>query len=405
MPRLSGCWSRWPPDPLPFTPFGAQSDPPFPRDLPGSSRASLSRRALRAGAVILVAGAGLLGSHDCAEAQTPALSLSLSAATIAEGGPSIVATVTAAGGTFPSDRTIELEWDGAPLADGLIQGPDNTGAVTLAAAETGVSVALSAPDDATGLVYVPDRTASLTATDSGTEIGSAPLRYLDNDGRAAVTIAAASGRVVEGGDIVLVATLAQPAGEAHSVELTVTDPYGALTGTVPAGFGFGANETEAAVTLRSADNGAEDGAREIVFALAATAGTALAAPGTPSSVAVWVDDDDAPPGAPRNVAATPGPGSVTLAWDEPEYSSGGRIDKYQYRRSDNGGLTWYPGWFDVGGGAGAGQVVAQELTAGTEYIFEMRAVSKAAGRGRVSARVTATPLAPPPEPASGARGQ
>ena len=201
-----------------------------PRPLPGhgGNRARLGRRGPRAGAALLVACAALFGSHGAARAQSPTLGFSLSADTITEGG-TVTATLSATGGTFAGDRTVELTWNGAPLTGGLIQGPGNTSAVTLPSGESSVSVALTAPDDATGPVYVPDMTAHLTAADSGTEIGSAALRYLDNDGRPQVTVGAAA-RVVEGGDIVLAATLAHPVAVGHRVELTVTDRYGALTG-------------------------------------------------------------------------------------------------------------------------------------------------------------------------------
>ena len=344
--------------------------------------------------MFLLACAALFGSHAAAGAQSPALGLSLSADRITEGG-TVTATVTATGGTFPGGRTVELKWNGAPLTGGLIQGPGNTSAITLPSGESSVSVALTAPDDATGPLYVPDMTAHLTAMDSGTEIGSAALRYLDNDGRPQVTVAAAATRVVEGGDIVLVATLAHPVAAAHRVDLTVTDRYGALTGAVPTGFGFAANETVARAVARTAGNTREDGAREVAFAFQPPGAEALAVAGAPSSVKVWVDDDDAAPGVPRNMRAAPGAGSATLTWEAPAYTSGGRVDKYQYRQSKNGGITWHPGWIDVGGGGHAAEVVVGNLVAGTEYTFEMRAVSNAAGNGAVSAPSAATPIADP----------
>jgi hypothetical protein len=371
----------------PFRTSGRPAHKPF--------AARLSRGcALRALAVVLVAGAALFGSHGPAVAQSPALDLSLSADRITEGG-TVTATVSATGGTFAVDRTVELTWNGAPLTGGLIQGPGNSSAITLPSGESSVSVALTAPDDATGRVYGPDITANLRATDAGTEIGSAPLRYLDNDGKPQVTVAAAAERVSEGEDIVLTATLSRPTAGAVTVLLTVTDRYSALTGTVPAEFSFAADEPEATVTVRSAGNTAEDGAREVEFALTLGAETAGAVLGTPSSVKVWVDDDDAVPGVPRNVRAAPGAGSATVTWEAPAYTSGGRVDKYQYRQSRNGGITWHPGWIDVDGGGHATEVVVGNLIAGTEYVFEMRAVSNAAGNGAVSARSAATPIADP----------
>ena len=225
---------------------------------------------------------------------------------------------------------------------------------------------------------------------AGAVLGAA---YSNGQTRPVVSIAAASERVSEGADIVLTATLSRPSASAVTVALTANDRYSALAEAAPAEFRFAADETEATVAVGTGGNTVEDGAREVEFALVAAADTAGALLGTPSSLSVWVDDDDAPPGPPRNIRATVGAGAVTLSWDAPAPTSGGRIGKYQYRQSRNGGTTWYPGWIDVGGGADATEVVVGELVAGTEYTFEMRAVSSAAGNGAVSARTAAMPLA------------
>ena len=211
-----------------------------------------------------------------------------------------------------------------------------------------------------------------------------------------VTISASSTRVEEGVDIVVTATLSQATSTAVTVPVRLTNEYCAVTCGIshPSEFSFAPNVTTATETFETDDDGVEGGARQVTFTLVAASHALYDVQlGSPSSVSVWVDDNDAPPGAPRNVTAVvSGPDSVMLGWEEPAYTSGGRIDEYQYRQSRNGGITWYLGWIDVAGGGNARQVVATGLRGGTRYTFDVRAVSTAAGRGPVYGRAQATTL-------------
>ncbi len=111
----------------------------------------------------------------------------------------------------------------------------------------------------------------------------------------------------------------------------------------------------------------------------------------PDAVTVTITDDDEVPGAPTNLGATPGDAKVTLRWGAPSDAGTSTVTGYQYRVSSDGGSTWRR-WTD------AGNVLEKEissLTNGTEYTFEVRAVS-AAGDGAPSAEMTGTPEAAAP---------
>ena len=107
----------------------------------------------------------------------------------------------------------------------------------------------------------------------------------------------------------------------------------------------------------------------------------------PGAVTVTIDDDDTVPGAPTNLDATAGDTKVTLSWAAPTAPGTSSVTRYDYRQSSDGGSTW-GSWTD------AGNVLEKAiagLTNGTEYTFEVRAVS-AAGDG-AAASVAETPAA------------
>ena len=111
----------------------------------------------------------------------------------------------------------------------------------------------------------------------------------------------------------------------------------------------------------------------------------------PDAVTVTITDDDEVPGAPTMLGATPGDAKVTLRWGAPSDAGTSTVTGYEYRQSSDGGTTW-GSWTD------AGNVLEKEITGltnGTEYTFEVRAVS-AAGDGAPSAEMTGTPTAAAP---------
>ena len=97
----------------------------------------------------------------------------------------------------------------------------------------------------------------------------------------------------------------------------------------------------------------------------------------------------AQPAAVTNFTAQGGDQRVTLSWVKPA----GVITYYQYRQSTDGGATWSDSdwaYIYVNGDTTPHTATVTELTNGTAYTFQVRAVS-AAGNGAESASETATP--------------
>ncbi len=116
----------------------------------------------------------------------------------------------------------------------------------------------------------------------------------------------------------------------------------------------------------------------------AGAGAAATAAGTPAAV----------PEAPTGLAVAAGDGYVTLSWDDPSDSE---ITKYQLRYKAGASFSAGDGslWTDVSGsGAGTTSLTATVPTAGTAYVFQIRAAN-AAGVGLRSEAARLYPSAPP----------
>ena len=90
------------------------------------------------------------------------------------------------------------------------------------------------------------------------------------------------------------------------------------------------------------------------------------------------------PDAPTNLLADAGDAAVTLSWDAPEDDGGSAITDYEYRIDGKGE------WISIGSTDTTHTVTG--LVNGTEYVFQVRAVT-AAGSSAPSNRVEATPRA------------
>ena len=96
----------------------------------------------------------------------------------------------------------------------------------------------------------------------------------------------------------------------------------------------------------------------------------------------------APPAAPAGLSATAGVGQVTLSWSNPGDNT---ILKYQYRVSDDLGVTWDPNWTDSSGSNWTTYTyTVTGLSNGTQYTLALRAVN-AIDEGPASTK-NATPL-------------
>ena len=104
------------------------------------------------------------------------------------------------------------------------------------------------------------------------------------------------------------------------------------------------------------------------------------------------------PAAPITLKATSGNEQVTLTWTPPPNDGGAAISRYEYRQSPDGGITWSPDWTSIpGSGAHTTRHPITGLSNGTAYTFEVRA-QNAAGAGKASNSVQATPATTPGAP-------
>ena len=96
------------------------------------------------------------------------------------------------------------------------------------------------------------------------------------------------------------------------------------------------------------------------------------------------------PDAPQNLAATPGNGTVTLTWEEPDDDGGAGIVRYEYRHAAGASVPDETAWTSAGLIL---TVTVSDLTNDTAYAFEARAVN-GEGEGE-AATARATPSADP----------
>ena len=97
------------------------------------------------------------------------------------------------------------------------------------------------------------------------------------------------------------------------------------------------------------------------------------------------------PGAPQNLAATSGNQRVELDWGAP--NDGGTPDSYQYRHSDDGGMTWSE-WANIpDSDESTASHIVEDLENDTNYEFQVRGINSG-GQGDESSTADATPVLP-----------
>ncbi|WP_419554669.1 Calx-beta domain-containing protein [Candidatus Poriferisodalis sp.] len=320
---------------------------------------------------------------------------------LVEGGASATATVWITNSVrFETDQTVTLEWGGQEITSGpVIQGAAGSATVTIAAGQSSGTLAVSAPQRP-GDLYHPPVTETLTAAHGGSRIGGGiDLRYVDDEDPPVFTISLedSSGRsgtrVVEGGTVRLVGTLSRgyDLGNVflHAFAMGATTRIPAL-GAVPidgqpnAVFAF--SSTESGYGLTPTGNSAAGDHATVTFAIPSNPDYYTI--GTASTATLLILDDDAAPGAPRNIAARPGDTEATLGWDHPATYDQIWAGDYQYRR--RAGTGPWTSWAAIGGSDG--ETVGHTFTGLTnevEHAFEIRA--RNANHNGAVAQVQVTP--------------
>ncbi len=187
------------------------------------------------------------------------------------------------------------------------------------------------------------------------------------------------------GDGQVVLTWSDPSDSSifsYGYELRTGNTWGGLTL-------FTSDDTTTTYTVTGLTNGTEYG-----FRLYASNTIGI----SPASAVVTATPLDAGAlDAPTGLTATAGDasGEVDLSWTAPS----GTITKYQVRRGSGDPLVW-GAWTDIPNSASLTSHTVTGLTDGTQYSFQIRAVSGTGGStvlGAMSGAMTATPMAPTPE--------
>ncbi len=219
---------------------------------------------------------------------------------------------------------------------------------TATAAPAAPATAPSAPQN---LAAAPgDRKVTLgwepPTTDGGTAIDRYEYRYING---SAVQSGAATSRALQAG--------ARQAGTPQWVSVGI----------------------DRAVTVNSLKNGAQ-----YAFDVRAVNGVG------PGPVARVTVTPAIAPDAPRDLRAIPGDRKVTLEWKPPANDGGSPVRLYLYRHAEGASVPAGTQWDSV---QDALTVTIGNLTNGTQYAFEVRAVSS--GGASDTATATAIPFAPP----------
>ena len=214
-----------------------------------------------------------------------------------------------------------------------------------------------------------------------------------------VTLALSATAISEnGGQATVTASLDYPSTGATTLTVAVAPATGSTA--VPGDFTLsspptlmiaqGDTTSTGTVTVTGVDNTEDTADKDLT--VSATAANPRGVTG-PASLTLTLTDDDAPPAAPTGLTATAGDTQVTLNWTDP---SNNAITKYQVRYGAGPTVPATATWEDItGSGATTTTHTVDNLTNGTQYAFEIRAVN-ATGNSDASATVTATPR---PDPA------
>ncbi len=289
-------------------------------------------------------------------------------------GETVVGTVTAADANIEDEVTYSIT-NGAD--DALFDINPSSGELSFAIA----------PDVEADKVYMLTVTAT-GGTDARALTTTQEIEVTVLDVPTTITITADEAEVIEGEPAMLTLSRTDATdAPALTVNITVDATVGVLADAAPEMVTFDAGS---ATTMLSLATVIDDtfGVRTVTVTVNDGVDYEV---GIENSAEVRVVDKDVVPGAPANLAAEAGDTQAVLSWDVPADSGTAPIDRYEYRVSADGGNIWDPDWTAAGDATSeVGTQIVSNLVNGTEYTFEVRAVS-AAGNS-AAARITATPI-------------
>ena len=118
---------------------------------------------------------------------------------LVEGGSSATAEVSITNNVrFSTEQTVTLEWGGAEISSGLIQGAGGSATFTIGAGQASGARRISAPDRPGDLYRLPE-TATLTASIGGTQVGDGiELGFVDDEAKPVLSISLSrTGNLIE----------------------------------------------------------------------------------------------------------------------------------------------------------------------------------------------------------------
>ena len=315
----------------------------------------------------------------------------------------------------PGDQQAVLTWAaprqiGSSAITGYAWEASAPGYVTLSSGATNLAADAST-------VTVEDLTNGVTYTFSVYAVNQKGDPAVDVRGPAATATAKAQPSITMAIDNTTLAEDPTGATDTATVTITLSNPsIESITVTVAETFAdddaartaqvaivnptivIAAGSTTAAATAGSTtitaidDDVDEDPSTALVQATATNAIDSDSEPGTEGQqpATITITDDDTVPGEPQNLSAAAGNAQLTVEWTSPAAPGTSAITHYEYRYSSDT-LDDDDDWVVVSGGVNARVVTIGNLTNGTTYNIEVRAVS-AAGDGAAGS-TTGTPAA------------
>ncbi len=167
----------------------------------------------------------------------------------------------------------------------------------------------------------------------------------------------------------------------------IADLGATTSGTVP----FADSDTSKTFTVATAQDSIDENNETFTVTLTVTSGTARVADGTATGT---ITDDDQAAGAPIGLTASPGSGEseIHLSWNNPSNTGvlngadPAAVTSYEYRLAESSGALLSAPWTTAGT---ATHLTATELTAGTTYYFQVRALNGVTPEGAASDEASA----------------